>query len=310
MRLMRLPRRLLMAALIAPGFVAAAGTGGEIPDKPFGDSRFETVDGVRVHWRERIPAAPGDRPLVVLIHGFGGSAFSWRHTLEALEQAGYPCVAVDLPPFGYSERTGEGPSWAELVAGVADRVAPGRPLKLVGHSMGAGVAAEVAAAAPDRVELLVLAAGTPGLRGTDSGWFSLALDAAPVREAIEAWARWQLLDETSFKNSLASAFGREPTEAEIEGYRQPLTIPGTFTALLARLERREGGAPEGWQQVPLAVVWGENDRWVPIDRIRPWLEDHPNLQAFDTLAEAAHNPMDTHPEAFNDWLIEQLQAAP
>ncbi|NBB91833.1 MAG: alpha/beta fold hydrolase [Gammaproteobacteria bacterium] len=301
-------RLLLLIALVAPGLPSSAAGEDVIPEHPFADSRFETIDGVRMHWRERAPDAPEDRPLVVLIHGFGGSAFSWRYTLDALELAGYPAVAVDLPPFGYSERTGEGPDWAQLVNGVADHVAPGRDRVVVGHSMGAGVAAELAAATPGRIRLAVFADGTPGLRESDGLPFARVLQAAPVREAIEAWARWQLLDETYFRNSLASAFGREPTAEEVAGYRRPLMQPGTFTALLARLDRRSGGAPEGWQQVPLAVVWGENDRWVPIDRIRPWLEDHPDLRAFDTLPGAAHNPMDTHPEAFNAWLLEQLEA--
>jgi len=307
-RLLRKLRPLLKTALLVPLLISGASAEESIPEQPFPDSRFETIADVRMHWRERGLDVAGERPLVVLIHGFGGSAFSWRHTLDSLEAAGYPAVAVDLPPFGYSQRTGEGAGWAELVAGAAERVAPQRKRVVVGHSMGAVVAAEIAAAEPEQTQLLVFADGTPGLSQSDGMPFARILEAAPVRQAIEAWAQWQLLDKTYFSNSLGSAFGREPTAEELAGYRRPLTIPGTFAALLVRLDRRGGGAPEGWQRVPLAVVWGENDTWVPIDRVRPWLENHSKLQAFDTIEGAAHNPMDTDPDAFNEWLIEQIRS--
>jgi pimeloyl-ACP methyl ester carboxylesterase len=181
---------LLLLGLAAPWFLPRPGLDGTIPEQPFDDSRFATIDGVRVHWRERLGDAPEDRPLVVLLHGFGGSTFSWRHALDALADAGYPAVAVDLPPFGYSQRTGLGPSWGELVRAVADRAAPGRDWVVVGHSMGAGVAAEIAANAQQRVAKLVFVDGTPGLRRPAGIPFAWALYLPPVRRALDAWAAW------------------------------------------------------------------------------------------------------------------------
>ncbi len=40
------------------------------------DSKFVTVDGVRLHYKERGPASPGT-PAVLLLHGLNGSTFSW-----------------------------------------------------------------------------------------------------------------------------------------------------------------------------------------------------------------------------------------
>jgi pimeloyl-ACP methyl ester carboxylesterase len=41
---------------------------------------------------------------ILLIHGLGGSTFSFRNNAEALSSAGYNVIAVDLPAFGYSDR--------------------------------------------------------------------------------------------------------------------------------------------------------------------------------------------------------------
>jgi pimeloyl-ACP methyl ester carboxylesterase len=176
--------------------------------------------------------------------------------------------------------------------------------------MGAGVAAGVGAAAPEHVRLLVLVAGTPGLRRPTGIPFAWALYIPAVRRALDAWAAWQLVDEDNIRKLLASAFDRPPTDDELAGYFHPLTIPDTYPSLLVRMNRRSESVPQGWDRVPLAVLWGEQDEWVEIDRIRPWLEGHSELRAFETIDQAGHNPMDTHPEAFNDWLLIQLRTQP
>ncbi|NBB92586.1 MAG: alpha/beta fold hydrolase [Gammaproteobacteria bacterium] len=162
---------LLGLAAIVPYLLPKPNLNGRIPDQPFDDSRFGQIDGIRLHWRERrVEDSPA---LVVLLHGYGASAFSWRHTLDALEAAGYHAVAPDLPPFGYSERTADGPDWPALVTALADRVAPDAPLILVGHSMGVGVGSDVAARLPGRVERLIMVDGVPNIgrnRGP-VGWF-------------------------------------------------------------------------------------------------------------------------------------------
>lgn len=45
-----------------------------------------------------------DGPAVLLIHGAGAWGGIWQETMAALAQAGYYCIAVDVPPFGFSER--------------------------------------------------------------------------------------------------------------------------------------------------------------------------------------------------------------
>ncbi|MDT8409696.1 MAG: alpha/beta hydrolase [Wenzhouxiangellaceae bacterium] len=297
---------LLLLALIVPFLLPRPGLDGKIPDQPFADSRFAEINGVRMHWRDRSRAAdPG--VLVVLIHGFGASGFSWRSTLDALEQAGYPAIAPDLPPFGYSERTGKGADWGELVLGVADRVCRDCQLVLVGHSMGAGVAAEVSALAGNRVRQAIFVDGTPGLRRVGGG-FGWALAIPSLRRAAEVYAAWKLVDEQTIGSMLASAFGREPSAEELAGYYPPLTIPGTYPALLQRMQNRSSSVPSGWDQVPLGIIWGENDNWVPVDAIRRYSEAHPRLRAFEQIPEAGHNPMDTHPEAFNVMLLKQIES--
>lgn len=297
----------LLAALIAaaalPFLISTPNLTGRIPDQPFADSSFGDFGGTRLHWRER----NGDRPraLVVLLHGFGGSGFSWRHSLDALEQEGYRVIAPDLPPFGYSERSAKGPDWADLVIQLADDRGPDLPWILVGHSMGVSVAAEVTNRRGERAAGLIMVDGTPRLRHSGGGW-SWLFELPPVGRWAELWAARNLVEESSIAEMLGSALGRPPTAEEFAGYYRPLIIPGTYPALLSRMSQHRE-VTDDWMSTPHAIIWGESDSWVPLERARALIDRLPDPVEIRIIAESGHNPMDTHPESFNRLLLEKIQ---
>src|SRR5512144_3451173 len=49
---------------------------------------------------------PADGIPVVLFHGTAAWSELWRHTSDALAAAGFHVIALDLPPFGFSDRPG------------------------------------------------------------------------------------------------------------------------------------------------------------------------------------------------------------
>lgn len=296
---------IVLLVLVVPWLLPRPGLDGTIPELPFADSRFAQVEGIRMHWRERQPEPDNNRPLIVLLHGFGGSSFSWRHTLESLEREGHPVIAPDVPPFGYSERTAGGPGWPELVIGVVDHVRPGVDMVLVGHSMGAGVAANIASRVPERVRQIIMVDGTPGLR-RPPGRMSWVMQVPSFARAAEVFAAWQLVDQEAISEMLASAFGRPATDEELQGYFRPLTVPGTYPALLRRMAQR-GTPGQAWSDVPTALIWGENDEWVPRARADALVDTYPKIAPIRTIEGAAHNPMDTHPEALDRLLLELLR---
>ena len=63
------------------------------------------VDGVAVHYVESAPQGrdASNVPTIVMIHGFGGHTFSFRHQFAEFGDE-YRLVAIDLKGFGYSER--------------------------------------------------------------------------------------------------------------------------------------------------------------------------------------------------------------
>lgn len=309
-------KRITLAVLIVlvlcmglPWLLPRPGLDGTIPETPFADSRFGEFRGVRLHWRERNGDPDDRRPMVVLLHGFGGSAFSWRFTLDALEQAGFDAIAPDLPPFGYSQRTSAGDDWATLIGALAQERRGNRTVHWIGHSMGASVASRAAVRHPDRTGGLILVGGAPAMRQEPSLLSRLSV-FPPFARAAESWAAWRYVSEADIRSMLESAFGRLPTDQELTGYRRPLIIPGTYPALLKRLAKETGGPTPAELPDSTRLIWGEFDRWVPKSRGEAVVDARPDLGPIEIVRNAGHNPMDTHPVEFDGILLELLAEAP
>jgi len=111
-------------------------------------SHVVDVAGTRIHCVEA-----GDGPLVVLVHGFPESWYSWRHQLPALADAGFRAVAIDVRGYGRSSK----PLAVEdyrMVRIVADNVGlvgalGAETAVIVGHDWGAPIAWTSALLRPD-----------------------------------------------------------------------------------------------------------------------------------------------------------------
>ncbi|MER5402066.1 alpha/beta hydrolase [Streptomyces sp. NPDC002599] len=97
----------------------------------------------RIHLVEQ-----GDGPLVLLVHGFPESWYSWRHQLPVLASAGYRAVAMDVRGYGRSSKP-EGAAAYRMFDLIEDNVAVVRALGeetavIVGHDWGSTIAANSA----------------------------------------------------------------------------------------------------------------------------------------------------------------------
>ena len=90
-------------------------------------------------------AVMGEGPLVLFVHGFPESWYSWRHQMAAVAGAGYTAAAVDVRGYGGSDR----PEAVEAydmktltadIAGAAKALQPDAPTIVVGHDWGAPIA--------------------------------------------------------------------------------------------------------------------------------------------------------------------------
>jgi pimeloyl-ACP methyl ester carboxylesterase len=101
----------------------------------------------------------GEGPLVVLLHGFPESSYSWRHQVKALARAGYRVVAPDQRGYAASDAPESIDAYDQVelandVAGLVDALGGGRAV-VVGHDWGAPVAYHTALLHPEKVRGVV-----------------------------------------------------------------------------------------------------------------------------------------------------------
>ena len=248
--------------------------------------------------------APGEGvDTFVLVHGYGGSSFSWRYWLPALAPRGH-VVLVDLKGFGDAPRPDDGRyapnDQAELVHSyVLQRDL--RRVTLIGHSLGGGVALLTALRLlderPSRLARLVLVAGA-AYRQKLPPFVSLAHRPRLSRLLMRVLgprriARWVLRTIVYDPSRISSA--------QVEGYARTLAIRGTTATLIQSALQV---VPQGLDEVvaryrelnvPALLLWGREDRAVPLSVGERLARDLPDA-ALVVLERCGHLPAEELPD--------------
>ena len=121
----------------------------------FPEPRIIATNGIEMAVYEQ-----GEGPPVILLHGFPETAFSWRHQLPALADAGFRAIAPDQRGYGRSTVPPDVPDYrvSELIAdvhGLLDALELESAV-FVGHDWGALVLWQMAMLAPERIDKLII----------------------------------------------------------------------------------------------------------------------------------------------------------
>ena len=210
--------------------------------------------GVTLRYREVGRGEP-----VVLLHGYGRRLDDWAALADSLARD-YRVVALDVRGFGESSKSadpshyGPGPMTGDVVR-LLDRLGV-RRAHLVGHSMGAVVAADAAVRHPARVSTVTLVAGPffPDSAAAVAFFAPLlaALERGEGRRAFLAW-NYPPLGDYALTAANAQRMARNDSGSLVAVFRAfpALTVPS---------------APAGGRAAPALVVAGTADRLIGYSR--------------------------------------------
>jgi pimeloyl-ACP methyl ester carboxylesterase len=299
----------VLAVLIVPLVIPISTTGFVTEREAAGEgATFVTVGDLEVHYElASYRGAKVNPPLLVLLHGFGASTYSWREVMDDLAQFG-DVVGYDRPAFGFTERPldyeGESPyavdAQLELIRGVVEKFgAPGQNIVLVGHSAGGTLAAEYAYRFPSEVAALVLVAPAILTTGGGPAWLGFLYDIpqidrlGPLLVEGIATSGTELLERSWHDVSLLSPEIRA-------AYQVPLTIHNWERALW-----EFSTAPRGYKvtenpgalAVPTAIITGDDDRVVDTADSELLATLIPGA-GLAVIASSGHLPQEETPEDF------------
>ena len=259
----------------------------------------------------------GNGPVLLLIHGIAGSSATWDDVLPWLAER-YCVVAPDLLGHGGSAKPRGDYSLGAYASGVRDLLgALGHErASVVGHSLGGGVAMQFAYQFPERCERLVLvssgglgrevhpilrAAALPGAE-----WVLPLLCAAGVRKAVDGMARFlgragvrAAPDLEEMWRGFCSLADADARQAFVHTVRTIIDVGGQRVSAADRLYLAA--------EVPVMLVWGEQDSMIPVAHARPAHEVIPGSR-LAIFPGAGHFPHRDDPRRFVEVLLDFMQS--
>jgi len=270
------------------------------------------VDGLALNY-----LVEGRGPAVVLVHGLGGFAASWRHNVPSLASRA-TVYAVDLPGFGQS---GKPPAeyslgfFARALHAFLDAVGVSHA-SLVGHSLGAAVALTYALTRPARVERLAILSGcVPGF-GWRPGWRARLLATPGLGEMLGLCGCAPL-----YRAAIAKCF-HEPVPDEVAflvgweyGARTSASARAAWLATVRSLgadfvqRRADYRRAIVTLDLPVLFVHGRQDPAVPAAHCAEAAEAFPRASV-RWLDACGHFPHIEHASVVNGWLADFLVGRP
>jgi pimeloyl-ACP methyl ester carboxylesterase len=294
--------------------------------------------GWRIHYTYTSPApATSDRP-ILLLHGFGASIGHWRHNIPALS-ATHPVYALDLLGFGHSEKPSANYTtelWVEQVYAFWRRFI-GRPVVLVGHSLGSTVGLALAAAHPEMLAgLAMFTLPDASVLPLGGLWRSPLLQSPLAQTLINLpWAilrrlltfpplfvplfRWARRPQTirqwaKAAYSQAGVVAGVVDDELVDVFSAPAYDRGAVRALAAMvnakgLDQIDYSARSVLPQLtlPMLLIWGKQDRAVPPSLAPKLLAYNPAIKLIE-LNDVGHCAHDECPAQMNrillDWIAQ------
>jgi pimeloyl-ACP methyl ester carboxylesterase len=269
-------------------------------------TRFATV-----HGHERAYRMCGDGPVLLLLHGIGDSSASWVPLMRPLAER-FTVIAPDLLGHGESAKPRADYSVAAYANGMRDLldILGFDTATVVGHSLGGGVAAQLAYQHPTRVERLVLVSSggvarevSPFLRFASTPLADLVLPLLRLPPArLAAMGAIEVLRRSG------TDIGRDAEElGRVLDALPDVAARGAFSRTLRSVVDWRGQVVTMLDRSYLAeamavqLIWGAHDAVIPVSHAYVAHHAMPGsrLEIFD---EAGHFPHHQDPERFVDLL--------
>lgn len=271
------------------------------------------------------PGETGERPRLLLLHGFPEYSGGWEELMTALPD--HECIAPD--------QRGYGQSWAPagvsnyrggLLAGDMARLIEtiGGPMVVVGHDWGAAVAYALAIRRPDLVSHLVI------LNGVHPACFQRALAAGGAQARASQYINWLRADGSEDRlvandfEKLLALFSADMnlswlSGARLAAYKTEWSRPGRLRAMVdwyrasplsvaapgQRLDLPQVPPEAARIAMPHLVIWGAADTAL-LPEARAGLDAYAPDLTIRTIPDADHWLHHTHAETvarlLTDWL--------
>lgn len=252
---------------------------------------------VRIHGHDVTYRMSGEGPTVVLIHGIAGSSTTWRAVMPALAEH-YTVIAPDLLGHGHSAKPRGDYSLGAYASGIRDLLAVLGQERgtVVGHSLGGGVAMQLAYQFPERIERLVLVAS--GGLGKEVSPLLKAVTLPGAEYVLPLLLHRRIREVGEWPGNQARRLGWRPNDTLAEIWRSYTTLTDrhgqqafihTVRSVIDVAGQRVSAHDRLYlaEALPTLIVWGDRDRIIPVAHAHTAAESIPGVR-LEILEGAGH----------------------
>jgi pimeloyl-ACP methyl ester carboxylesterase len=293
------------------------------PERPAGDYGNPHPEWREIEWRQylrrvELPGSSvnyieiGEGEPLLFVHGLSGCWQNWLENLPHFARS-HRAIALDLPGFGDSPMPAwdiDIPAYGRLLHDFCEKLGIERCAGVVGNSMGGFVSTEAVIQQPERFRRLALvsAAGMTRAQARSEPAALLGRLARMSGPAIARFNRAGLVRPRARYLAFRGLFrhpNRLSPELLYEQVEPAMRSPG-FTDALRELVGYDLRDRAGEIEIPTLVLWGFNDRIVPVQAGLSYHRriPHSRLEIFE---RTGHLPQLERPSRFNRVLGEFLQ---
>ncbi len=279
------------------------------------ESREISVDGVNTRYFD---VGSGPETLLLIYGGnFGSadsasSAYVWNQNIHELAKR-HRVIAFDKLGQGYTDPPLRDEDYTmgnvvQHAIGLADAIKL-PAFHVIGHSRGGFAAARIALEVPHRVRTVTICSSGTLSSGVGANEVVLAMPPFPTgsREA----ARWIYENYSArpeavtdgWVDEIMAVLSRPQYQAGVKKYAGELLGIRLFLPDLARMKRETlTWIAEGRLQRPVQIIWGADDRTVPIERgldLFNTISQHERRTTFNVINDAGHFTFREYPNRFN-----------
>ncbi|MBW6471537.1 MAG: alpha/beta hydrolase [Anaerolineaceae bacterium] len=270
----------------------------------YSDSQFMEINGVDVHYQE---IESNSETLIVLLHGFGSSTYSWQKVMQPFSSFG-SVLAYDRPGFGLTERVipykevNTNPYLLEYQSQILlafSEAKTAEKIILVGNSAGGTVAMQTALAYPDRIDALILISPAVYGGGGAPKWIKPLLNLPQMDRLGPVLVR--TIRERGLEIlELAWSDPEKIREEDLINYQKPLSVDRWDVGLWEFTKANgENDIDSRISEItmPVLVITGADDKIIPADQSIQLASELPNASLV-VIPDCGHVPQEECPTDF------------
>jgi len=280
-----------------------------VEELTYSNSQFNEIDGIEIHYQQ---VGENSDTLIILLHGFGASTYSWQKVMDPLSEYG-AVLAYDRPAFGLTERVVFSEDieinpykmdyQPEIVVNFIDEDLTEKVI-LIGNSAGGTVAIQTALDYPDKISALILVSPAVFAGGGAPGWIKPLLNLPHFNRLGPILVR-SIRERGLELLELAWHDPQKITEKDYENYQKPLSVDNWDMALW-EFTKVNGGTDLQTRlkelSIPVLIISGEDDKIIPVEQSKQLAAELSGSELV-IIPSCGHVPQEECPNEFLEAVV-------